>query len=110
MPKLGQIVDTSHSGGRTVWQSWLFLFDQNEKFWKDGAIKRIRTDRQIAEQMREWFPQRHSTLMKQVSRQRAVYNRRSGKVVSYRYVRSGDKHVARATARGVPMSEWKTPR
>lgn len=110
MPKRGQIVDSSMSGGRTVWQAWSELFEQNERFWKAGKVAKILTDREIAAKMREWFPQRHGRLMSQVSRQRASYNRKAGKVASHRYVRSGDKHVCRANARGLPTSEWKGPR
>jgi hypothetical protein len=111
MPKrLGQIVDTSHSGGRSVQEAWWELLEQNEKYWASGDVGKIRTDKQLIEQMREWFPQRRSRLMQTPSRWRASYNRKRKQIVVYRYVRDSEGRVARATAHALPISQWKRPR
>lgn len=107
--RAGQIVDTTHSGGRGVWDAWSELFERNEKHWAAGEVQKILTDAQIIEQMRAWFPQRRGRLMSNPSRQRAAYNRKRKQIVVYRYVRDGEGGVARATAHGLPSSKFKRP-
>ncbi len=108
MPKQGQIVDTTYSGGRGVFECWSELFAANEKHWNSGAVTKILTDPELVAKMREWFPNRASLVAK-VSRVRGEYNRRKRFIASFRYMRDGGGTVCRATARGLPISEWKSP-
>ena len=105
--KRGQIVDRSFSNGRGVFECWVELFEANEKHWNSGAVTKILTDPELVARMQEWFPQRRS-LVKKVSRVRGEYNRRKRFVASFRYMRDGGGSVARATVRGLPISEWKS--
>lgn len=111
MPRSGQVVDRSHSDGRGVWETWCELFEANEKAWKEGKLSKVLTDPQLTAEMRKRFPRRQSRLMEQVNRLRAAYNRQRRFVSSFRYLRDEEtKDVCRATARGWPISEWRTLR
>ncbi len=105
MPKQGQIVDTSHSNGLSVWQAWCKLLEDNEKYWSKGKYSQIKTDPELIEQMRKCFPQRKTEWNPR--RVRGVYNRKRKEVVTHRYMRDGEKRVCRATAHGLPVSNWK---
>ena len=92
----GQIVNTSKSNGMNVIQAWSFLFQENEKFFKEGKFDKVLDDEQFVVRMLEFFPDRvASEIMKKPNKVRGRYNRgllTSGVVpcvISFRYKREG---------------------
>lgn len=115
MGRRGQIVDTSHSGGRPVYQVWAHLFWANECAWKDGRWEDILEDEELTQAMLRQFPERVLTAVwHQVRRIRAAYNRGAcgplppppPEMRSHRYVRV-DGRVYRASPRGKPLVRQK---
>ncbi len=74
MKSKGQQVDRSKSAGRSVADSWIYLFVENEKRRKSGEV--VWTDTELTNKMLEFFPTRkHSSILYQVQRVRSRYNR-----------------------------------
>lgn len=103
----GQPVDTTQSGGLNVREFWTALFRQNEKLYAAHRLTEILTDTEISEAMLAAFPDRIAcSLMRQVVRVRAAYNRGiwsrgvRPRVQSRRYRRIGDGTCVIVTARG----------
>ena len=54
----GQKVNTKHSKGLTVAETWAKLFHDNEMAWSKGKKRQIKTDEEITKAMLKAFPDR----------------------------------------------------
>lgn len=103
--KVGQIVDRTHSGGLSIQEYWCKLFMENEKAWEEKRYADIKTDAELALEIRRAFPSRTSKVLSKVGVVRSRVNRgvqMSPGVFVHRYVRLEDDSVVRLrmTTRG----------
>lgn len=101
----GQIVDRSNSEGRGVNEAWEYLFRKNFDNWKLKRYSLLLTDKQIEEQMRQWFPGRRT--LTNAARMRNLLNNARGSALYHRYLRDQKGRVCMATARGLALSSWR---
>lgn len=92
MTKKGQIVDKSNSKGLGVCETWVMLFEKNEKLPRNKRM----IDEQITEAMFKAFPGRESSkILSLPNKVRGRYNRgaltqgRKPKIKSRQYVKNG---------------------
>jgi len=96
MTRRGQIVDRSKSRGLGVCETWVVLFEKNEKNFRAGKLNKVMIDEQITEAMFKAFPGRESSkILSLPNKVRGRYNRgmltqgRKPKIESCQYTRNG---------------------
>lgn len=71
----GQKICTKHSHGLGIKEYWVYMFQQNEKLWRETPAQ-ARTDEDLSQEVLRAFPDRSwSKGMVATARHRAAYNR-----------------------------------
>lgn len=99
----GQIVDTTHSGGLSVGEYWVSLFERNEQAFDSGKWDEVLTDEEIIERMSRAFPRRKRPTQARVMKARLQYESPQGlpgSVSFFRYLVDSKNRICRCSARG----------